>query len=362
MFLPVILTVPYFLILLRIYSRITKIKKFIPPAEKDLFVSIVIACRNEEKNIPALLGSLSAQNYPVHLFEIIIIDDHSTDNTREIAERYPGNMNLRLIANSGNGKKEAIRTGVMNSKAELIITTDADCNPEEKWISSIVSFYESVKPDLIAGPVRLTPAKGFMGKFQELEFLSLQAITAGTIFSGNGTMCNGANLAFSKNAWLRSEKDLRFDIATGDDVFLLHSLKKQRAKIAWLESSDAIVDTNPAPGLKEFFRQRRRWASKSTAYRDAFSIFLGIVTFVTNLVLAVTMFASFIYPSLIPTLLAVFILKSVPDFLLLGNVASRYKRRNLLWWFLPAQIVYPFYVLLVSGFALLFPQSPRTHP
>ncbi|HLP74606.1 MAG TPA: glycosyltransferase [Bacteroidales bacterium] len=357
--LPVILTLPYFLVLLWIYFRLSKARKFSFPFEKDLCVSVVVACRNEEKNLPALLTSLSDQEYPQHLVEIIIVDDHSTDSTGRIAETYSAKLNIRLFPNKGKGKKEAIRTGVLNSGSDLIITTDADCIPGKRWISSIVSKYESEKADLIAGPVRLTGSAGFLGKFQQLEFLSLQSITAGTILSGSGTMCNGANLAFTRDAWLRSEKDLRFDILTGDDVFLLHSLKKQKALITWAESQDAIVDTKAAPDLRSFLRQRKRWASKSTAYKDPLSIFLGIVTFVTNMVFAVMIVSVIIDPDYLRTLAAVFILKSIPDFLLLHNTASRYKRRNLLWWFLPSQIVYPFYVLTVSIFALI---PARTHP
>lgn len=357
--LPLILTLPYFLVLIWIYLRLIKNKESIPPGENNLFVSVIAACRNEETNIPALLRSLCSQDYPKDLFEIIIVDDHSTDNTRTAAEKFTGNLNLRVIANAGNGKKEAIRTGILNSKSEIILTTDADCSPEHKWISNIARYFEYKKPGLIAGPVRLTSLKSFFGKFQELEFLSLQAVTAGTILSGNGTMCNGANMAFTKNAWLRSEKDLRFDIATGDDVFLLHSLKKQNAVIAWIDDPDSIVDTKAAPDLKTFLRQRRRWASKSIAYRDPFSVFLGIVTFVTNLVLAGLIVACIIRPEYLQSLAVVFILKSVPDFLLLHNTASRYSRRNLLWWFVPSQIVYPFYVLIVTAFAL---QPSRTHP
>lgn len=354
-----LILIPYVVMLFAIYRHLLKIRSLRPALSGKIPVSVVIACRNEQENIPDLLVSLSKQDYPLSSFEVIIVDDHSTDRTSAAARCFSYHLDLKVMPNAGSGKKHAIKTGVGAAKGELIITTDADCSMNSGWIRTIVAFFELQKPGLILAPVRLSHSKSFFGKFQELEFLSLQAITAGTAAGNNGTMCNGANLAFRKSAYFANAGNLRFDIPTGDDVFLLHSMKAAKEKIVWLESDEATVTTESAPGLTSFLRQRKRWASKSTAYRDPYSIILGIVTFVTNLLLPVLLIAALFDPGFMKVFFAAFLIKSVPDFLLLLNTTGRYKKRNLMWWFLPSQIVYPLYVVTVAFIALLSSPSRR---
>ena len=153
------------------------------------------------------------------------------------------------------GKKSALKTGVEVSENELIITTDADCRFNRSWISTIVSFYEEKKPHLIIGPVMIESKTDFFQRFQELEFLSLQAITAGTAAMEEPVMCNGANLAFQKEIWLKHHKEIKEDIQSGDDIFFLQSLKKEKgSKICWLESDDALVRTCPSDSLLAFLK------------------------------------------------------------------------------------------------------------
>ena len=114
----------------------------------------------------------------------------------------------------------------------------------KSWIRTIAAYFEENNPDMIICPVQLDGKQGFFARFQELEYLSLQGITAGTAAGGNGIMCNGGNLAFTREAYLNHADHLHMELATGDDVFLLHSLKKDPgSKIIWLESQEAVVTT-----------------------------------------------------------------------------------------------------------------------
>ena len=211
-----------------------------------------------------------------------MLDDNSTDKTFEIADGFTGLSNILTINNKGRGKKQALRTGILISKGNLIITTDADCRMGKNWIRTIAAFYEMNKPDMIICPVKLESVPGFFGRLQELEFLSLQGITAGCALSGNATMCNGANLAFTREVYLNHSDNLHDEINSGDDIFLLHSLKKENeSKILWLESPDAMVTTKSSSTFGSFLKQRSRWISKGKAYKDRYTILLGIVTFVT---------------------------------------------------------------------------------
>jgi glycosyltransferase involved in cell wall biosynthesis len=358
-----ILILPYFFLLLRIYRNLLKINIFNISTDPVTFVSIVIACRNEQENLPLLLNSIAVQDYPRGLFEVIIVDDNSTDRTNEIASDFKGPINISVVNNKSKGKKQAIRTGINASSGILVITTDADCRMGKKWIRNIAAFYEKYKPDMIICPVQIEPKSGFFGKFQELEFLSLQGITAGSAFSGDATLCNGANLAFTREVYLNHADNLHFEIASGDDIFLLHSLKKQtQSKILWLESPDASITAAPSPTIGSFLKQRRRWISKVKAFNDRFTILLGIVTFVTTILQVSVLVAGFIYPAFILVFLTIFLLKSVPDFLILFNTAGRYGKKELMIWFFPSQIFYPFYILCVVFYSLISHFREKLYP
>ena len=259
-----ILVLPYFLILLNIYRSLLKIKTYRISTESGTFISVVVACRNEQENLPVLLYNIACQDYPKELFEVIIVDDNSTDRTFETASGFTGIDNILAIRNNGHGKKAAVETGINASSGSLIITTDGDCRIGRNWLRTIAAFYEEHKPDMIICPVQIESGSGFFGRFQELEFLSLQGLTAGSALSGDPVMCNGANLAFTPEVYHDHSQNLHFEIASGDDIFLLYSLKKQnRSKIFWLESPESIVTTAPSPSIWSFLKQRKRWISKA---------------------------------------------------------------------------------------------------
>jgi len=344
-----LLVFPYFFLILRLYLSLRKIRKYKPSAIPKVRLSVIIPCRNESVNLKKILADISVQNYPPDLLEVIVVDDNSADSTFKTASQFAGISNLQVVRNNGTGKKAAIATGVQTSSGELIITTDADCRTDKSWVGTIASFYEKYNSDMIICPVILGRGKGFFGKFQELEFLSLQGITTASAAAGRGTMCNGANLAFKREAYLKHAGNLHDEIPSGDDIFFLHSLKNERgARIFWLESPEATVTTSQAGTPSSFIKQRRRWISKGKAYNDRFTILLAVVTFVTILAQVLSMLAGIVKPVFLMPFAAIFILKSVPDLLILGNTTGRYGRTGLLKWFLPAQLVYPFYVMSVT--------------
>jgi len=356
--LPAILILPYVYFLLKIYRSLLKIEPHSLSAEPAIFVSVIVACRNEQHNLPNLLESLAAQNYPTDLYEVIIVDDNSTDKTFEIAARFNQRINVVTVYNKGIGKKKAIRTGIDISSGNLIITTDADCIMGSHWLKTIASYYEKHKPDMIVSPVQLGSGPGFFRKFQELEFLSLQGITAGSVSMGDGTMCNGANLSFTKKSYLLHSGNLHNEIASGDDIFFLHSLKRDPgSKILWLESPDSVVTAALSGTPGSFLKQRRRWLTKGKAYTDRFTITLGIVTFVTIMIILTLLGASLANHAFIPVFLVALLIKSIPDFLILRNCTARYGKKPLMKWFIPSQLIYPFYALVVTIYSLLSPRE-----
>ena len=344
-----ILIIPYLYLLYKIWFGIRLIVPFIPLSATDIFVSVIVPCYNEQENIPDILHDLSGQVYPSERFEVIIVDDNSTDSTFKIAHSSESIANLIVLKNMGKGKKQALRTGINASKGALLITTDADCRIGSNWINTIASFYSEHSPKMIVCPVVLSENNKFLDKLQELEYLSLQGITAGTIAIGNPTMCNGANIAFTKETYNNHISDLHDEIASGDDMFLMLSLLREKEPgIYWLESNEASVTTNAARNLKSFLRQRSRWFSKWKYYDSLYISVLSIVTFVTNLLITGTLIAGIFYPKFFFLFLVLLLIKSLPDYLILSATTKRYQKTELMKYFVPTQLLYPFYVILIA--------------
>jgi len=241
------------------------------PKQPAVKISVIIPARNEEQNIENIIQGLQQQSYPANLFEIIIVDDHSTDNTAEIIKKYPGIKLVQLSGLSLNSyKKKAIETGIMVSANEWIVTTDADCRVHKNWLYNIASCIEEKKPVLVAGPVSMNCSNSVLQIFQSLDFMMLQGITGAAIHKNIHSMGNGANLAYSKEAFKEVNGFAGIDhIASGDDMLLMYKIwAKYPEKVCYLKSNEAIVTTDAEKAWKAFFSQRIRWASKAKKYQD----------------------------------------------------------------------------------------------
>lgn len=249
-------------------------------------ISVVIAFRNEENNLPSLLNSLRLQDYPTKDYEIILINDHSEDNGVELLKKEFAKLpklNLLHLPEGVNGKKEAVQLGFKQARGELIVTTDADCIVPPKWLSVYNEFYIAQhKPDMIIGLVDLITSSSILKKIFRLEFLSLIASSAGASGINRPVFNNAANLAI-KAECVKSDLDLKKKLVSGDDVFLLHQFKMNQLIIKLLKCKDHLVKSQAPEGLGEFFSQRVRWASKAVAYRDKDTILVSWVIFATNL-------------------------------------------------------------------------------
>jgi cellulose synthase/poly-beta-1,6-N-acetylglucosamine synthase-like glycosyltransferase len=272
------------------------------------FISLIVPVRNEANSIGDLLEYLNYQSFKY--FEVLVIDDNSTDNTSEIVIQMQSKVNyaLRLIALPQEligkaPKKAAITLGVQHAKGELIVTTDGDCKHPTDWLRDIHSFYKQTNAQLIAAPVQMVQESGTDGQFalqniQEVEFALLTGVGAATMMAGFPTMCSGANLAYTKEAFLKVNGYQGFDhIASGDDEFLMHKIYHVFPKgVKYLKSQGAIVKTIPLQNLKSFFQQRKRWAGKWRAYKHLPSILLAILGSMAHVSLIALLFGSiFLY-------------------------------------------------------------------
>lgn len=322
--------------------------------KNDLKVSILIAARNEENNIERLLKSLYNQTFEKDLFEVIIIDDHSKDNTLLIVENFikeNNDIDLKIFNAEKEGKKLAISQALHLAHNELVVVTDADCVLKTTWIESIVNFYKEKKCKMILAPVLLSPAETFFEKIQVLEHLSLIGSTAGSANIGFPVMCNGANMAYEREAALEVEKFRKdFNIPSGDDMFLMEQFIKNygHQSVKFLLSKSAIVETKTCKTVSEFFRQRRRWVSKTKAYTNWKILATAFIVLFFNLSIVSLFVSAFFIPALWSLYFLLTLLKFFIDLPLLKNITSFMNQSGLLKWTLILEFIYPFYVVFTA--------------
>ncbi len=327
-------------------------------------VSVIIAVRNEEKNLPELLHNISSQNYHQELIEVIICDDASEDNSVSVTENFSlTNKNIRIITTAKGasiGKKGALKGGFKEAKGEILITTDADCNLNPNWIRSIVNgFNSSYQPKFIIGPVLIDyKDNSIFSRFQALEFISLQGSTGGASNIGFPIMCNGANLAITRETWLQAENTLKGSrYKSGDDIFLLQAIKKICPdKILFLKNQESVVTTKPSEKLTEFLSQRMRWAGKSLGYSDFFSLFTGALIGGYNLTLLVWIIKHFVSAQPM-TALAFVGIKMIIDFPLMLQTSIFFKSRRLMSLYPLLSLIYPFYVSITLFSSIFIPNK-----
>jgi cellulose synthase/poly-beta-1,6-N-acetylglucosamine synthase-like glycosyltransferase len=336
-----------------------------PDKNESLFISIIIPARNEEKNIGSCVQSIISQTFPSNNFEIIVVNDHSTDNTTNVVLSFK-QENIHLInledftkAQVLNSyKKKSIETAMQFAKGELIITTDADCITPGKWLETLAAFYKEKSPVFVALPVVFKNAansdsffKRFFKNFQSLDFMMLQGITGASVYKRFHAMCNGANLAYQKKVFYEVNGFEGIDrLASGDDMLLMHKIQKRYPeKIMFLKSKNVIVETASAETFKDFINQRIRWASKADQYTDKKITAVLLLVYFLNVWIFILGISSFFSVKALYYFLISIVVKTIVEFIFLFPVSKFFGKQKLLWWFFPAQ---PFHILytIVAGF------------
>jgi cellulose synthase/poly-beta-1,6-N-acetylglucosamine synthase-like glycosyltransferase len=330
------------------------------PAGKLPDISVVIAIRNEQENIEKLLRSFQQQHYPKEQFEVVIVNDHSEDNSTQLIEQFKTENNdieIKLVQSNGEGKKAALREGISVATNDLIITTDGDCSMGNDWLRRLAEYYKEKKPKLIAGLVVYERKKGFWQHFYMLDFMSLVASGAGSLGVGLPLMANGANLAFEKQAFLdvvNAQSGKSF--ASGDDVFLLHAIAKKFGvnAVQFLKDELAIVKTRPPENFNSFISQRKRWASKAIAYTSWWAVLVSIGVFMLNFILGLAFLTALFKPWFLIIFGLFALLKMLIDFPLLHYFAEFVNRKNTIPYMFLLGFIYPFYIVFAVIYSFFF--------
>lgn len=322
-------------------------------------ITLIIPVRDEAKNITACLQSILNQDFPKALYEIIVVNDHSTDETVALVQAFasPNIKVVHLADFVANGetqsfKKKGIEIAISQATGALILTTDGDCVVGDKWLPLMVSYYEVHRSKLIAGPVNFYKEKSVFEKFQSLDFAGMIVLTGASIHRRLMNMCNGANLAYEKQAFLDVGGFSGIDkLASGDDMMLMQKIAARYPDdIGFVKNKEAVTFTEAKPDWKSFYQQRVRWASKSTSYQEfQVTVFLGMV-WVFCVSIPFTAFLSLFFGvQWLWFALAQLAVKSVIDYFYLKMSSRFFNREDLMQSFLAASAMHLAYIIFIGA-------------
>lgn len=328
-------------------------------------VSILLPFYNEIENLEACVKGLAHQQIQTTLVEILLIDDHATDGSTQLAQQLASQYyQVSYLANpeGKKGKKAALETGIASSKGDLIITTDADCSHPPLWLATLIDYYETQQAELIIGPVNIKIGTSWLQKFQGIEFVSLIGTTGGAAGINRPIMCNGANLAFTRAVYQEFSDPFKKEFLSGDDVFLMHQVKSRYPEsIHFVKSEQALVETKSAGSWRQFFNQRFRWASKAPGYTDSDTLFTAGVVFGISLTFILSALLMIQDLNFYKPLLFVFLFKTAIDSWFFFWVAPFFNKQKLVVYIPLFELFYSLYVV-IAAVSIIFRGDYRSQP
>ncbi|MEZ4804614.1 MAG: glycosyltransferase [Bacteroidia bacterium] len=248
----------------------------IEPLKEFPKVSILIPCRDEESNISKCLESILKQTYDSSYFEVIVIDDFSSDTTIEIANTYLDSLYLTVLSVKSGGKKLALNAGIEKSKYPLILTLDADCEVGEEWLSSMLAEFTNKNLKMLCGPVKLRTDSSVFSHLQSAESAAIIGISAVMLNAKKPCTCNGANMLYRKDIFFKiGGYGHQLHVSSGDDDLLMQRFYDFDFRTTrYTLNKKTFVYTSTCKGVIDFFKQRLRWASKSKLYFYLYNVFV----------------------------------------------------------------------------------------
>lgn len=344
-----IVTLAVIFILFNIILFIQLRKLFLATSELNFGVdiSIIIAAKNEEKNIPLLIDSLSSQNYPSDKFEVIIVDDNSSDNTFAITEKcIEEKNNFRLIKSSEKkipGKKGALALGITKAKNRNILITDADCQPSKEWIASFADKF-SKRCELIFGIAPYNQEKSFVNFLTCFENLRNSILTFSLAKLGIPYSTAARSFGFTKSLYnnISGYKNTLETLSGDDDLFIREVVKfNKKTKIGFVVNPKSAVLTSTENSFKKYLDQKARHTTTSFHYLLQQKVILA-VWHLLNLLLLISPVLVFIYQQII----FLIVIKLLFDFTIVLFFQKKFGYKFSFYNIFFLQVVYEFMLVI----------------
>ncbi|MFQ6608819.1 MAG: glycosyltransferase [Fidelibacterota bacterium] len=335
-------------------------------SDENFVVSVVIAVRNEEKTIGTLLTQLSNQDYPTEKYEIVVVNDQSTDSSGNIiTEHSRYNEQIKYVEidhvpNDWAPKKWALNQAAQIAKGDILLFTDGDCNVGTSWISSMTSPFHDNSVGMVSGPSPLVSTDlTYIGKMLLLDSLAQDALAAGAMARGIPLTCSGRNLAVRRQAFNSvGGYEQSKGILSGDDDLLMHRLNSAGWKIKSVLTPEATATSAPPDGIGAFIQQRLRFASKGLVYYgmpETGLIFRLMLPFLWTVNLSVITGQIAAIWTLQAKWLLPWIIKMIADGVLLGLSVRILGRQFSPVSFLIAELWHSMYVVMFGALGPLLP-------
>lgn len=309
----------YSLPLLLLSRWIRAAARQINESEGEPFVSIVLAARNAGESALNCLHALLEQNYPRSQYEIIIVDDQSTDGTFDLLTRFAQMHPVTVLQNLRRGKyrsakKSALELGVARAQGEIVLFTDADCLPGKNWLRGMVDYFDE-ETGLVAGFSPQIAEKKMTSHLLTLDAGAAAFVAAATVSAGHGITCSGRNLAYRKEAFMDAGGFAAApDSLSGDDDFILQAISRHaRWKVRYALTSSTAVPSMGPENVRAFLRQKERHLSAGKYFPGTAQV--GFVLF--HLANAVIWFAAVVGILRAPLLLLPLAAKCAVDYAVL---------------------------------------------
>ncbi len=324
-------------------------------------VSVLVAARNEEGHLAACLQALVQSTYPAAQLEIMVIDDRSTDQTRQIAASFAQrHSNVRVLSLTRrlagmSGKASALCQGLAHATGEIILVTDADCLVPPTWVAAMVRHF-TPQTGLVGGFTLLSPfhtlrpaqaTDHLCGRVQTLDWMFLLTIGAGAAGWGKPVSILGNNFGFRRRAYEQVGGYRAIGFTIIEDFALMQKIVRETAwQVRFPLAAAAAIYSFPPPSWREFLHQRQRWAAGGKEM-GLLAKSLMVVGFSVQLALVL---AAVLAPAL---LAAGLLLKLGSDFILLWRCATALRARPLLRSFLFFELYFFLYSFALAPTILL---------
>jgi glycosyltransferase involved in cell wall biosynthesis len=306
-------------------------------------ITVLIPFRNEAASLPRIIQSI--KNSIKLPMEIIFINDHSDDNGLEFLQQHMNDLPITLVSLSDEqfGKKEALRYGMEHAHGDYYLTLDADVFFGPNYFSELEKLPTAhlwILPAILIG-------RSKMQLWQEIDLHIMNAVNVGLYGLFRPVIASGANLLFSKSAFLASDDySSHQHISSGDDLFLLRDFRKNNKDVRLISDPSLAVYTYAPEGLVAFLHQRIRWISKTSKVKDHFATSLGVIQTVLSLIFY-TLLGIYLFKEQYADMLFLLIVKTGLDLIFYAGYFLKFKR-IFVWLLIPGyQVLFPCYNLLL---------------
>lgn len=347
----IVLSLTIFLANLLFSFLFPKLNDSVKDEAGQLKFSIVIAFKNESVNLENLFKSLSKLTYPSDKFEIILVDDGSTDNSFEKASELCNGRGNYFVVKADNkkypGKKGALELGISRANHQYILITDADCNPQNNWLNGYSKKFQEGF-DLLFGFAPFVQSKNVISKISCFENLRSTILTFVLAKIGLPYSAAARNIGFKKSSFEKiGGFSKTLETPGGDDDLLIREAVKNKLKIGIVNEKDSLVLTKSKETFKEYLSQKARHTKTSHHYLPEHKMILGswhlfnILVLFSILLLPVNLF--FVIPVLV---------KLSSDILVILNIQNMFHYKFKVHEIILQQVVYE--VFLIINFLFSF--------